>query len=152
MITAFGRPDFRRKFAAARLTTVWGKRGRRMTEIYCPQCRQHQPSVHRYCFRCGESLPFNPTAAPKRTRFFAGIKIAPDDPEGGFLRVSCYLREQRFEAPEGSVTIPGHHVRFSFWVDSSAKCVLSIPETEARELARFITEELHDLNHRAPLA
>jgi hypothetical protein len=124
-----------------------------LAEIYCPQCRQQQSSVHRYCYRCGEVLPVDPgDRPPKRTRFFAGVKVGPDDPEGGFLRVSCYLREQTFEAPEGSVTIPGHHVRFSFWVDSSAKCVLSIPETEAKELARFITEELRELNHRAPLA
>lgn len=125
-----------------------------MAHIYCPQCRQRQAPGHRYCFRCGELLPVDTQddRPPKRTRFFAGVKVGPDDPEGGFLRVSCYLREQTFEAPEGSVTIPGHHVRFSFWVDSSAKCVLSIPETEARELAQFISEELHDLNHGAPLA
>ena len=124
-----------------------------MADIFCPHCRQRQSAAHRFCWRCGEDLPSDtsPDRPPKRTRFFAGLKVGPDDPEGGFLRVSCYLREQTFEAPEGTVTIPGHHVRFSFWVDSSAKCVLSIPETEAKELARFITEELHELNHGPPL-
>jgi hypothetical protein len=78
----------------------------------------------------------------KTTRFFTGVKIGEGDPEGAFLRVSCYLREQVFETPEGSVSIPGRHVRFSVWVGDSARCVLSIPEGEARDLARFISEEL----------
>jgi len=150
----FRPPTFLCEPLAARLAAQLGEAGGEdVTHIYCPQCRQQQPVAHKYCWRCGEPLRTEPEEdGPwKRTRFFAGVKIAPDDPEGGFLRVSCYLREQTFEAPEGSVTIPGHHVRFSFWVDSSAKCVLSIPETEAHELARFITEELHILNDRASL-
>ncbi|MGH2693679.1 MAG: hypothetical protein ACRDJJ_02575 [Actinomycetota bacterium] len=56
--------------------------------------------------------------------------------------MSCYLKEQSFESPEGSVSIPGRHVRFSVWVKDSARCVLSVPESEARDLARFIGEEL----------
>jgi hypothetical protein len=79
-------------------------------------------------------------------RFFAGMKVGERDPEGAFLRVSCYLKEQRFESPEGSVTIPGHHVRFSIWVEDGARCVLSIPESEALELAEFIRAELSRLN------
>ena len=78
----------------------------------------------------------------KKTRFFAGTKVSDKDPEGSFLRVSCYLEEQTFDTPEGSVTIPGHHVRFSMWNDSEARCVLSLPETEARALAEFILDDL----------
>jgi hypothetical protein len=114
-----------------------------MQHIFCPQCRLRQPAEHVFCVECGSSLPSHLLAVPvKRARFFAGIKVAEDDPEGAFLRVSCYLREQIFETEEGSVKVPGHHVRFSVWVGSEARSVLSIPETEARELARFITEEL----------
>ncbi|MDQ3956485.1 MAG: hypothetical protein M3285_13155 [Actinomycetota bacterium] len=78
----------------------------------------------------------------KRVNYFAGIKVSDGDPEQAFLRVSCYLKEQTFSSPEGSVTIPGHHVRFSVWIDSEARCVMSLPEAEARELARFIQAEL----------
>jgi hypothetical protein len=122
-------------------------------QIFCPGCRQRQPSAHTYCFRCGEALPIDQLAnePAKRTRFFAGVKVSDEDPEAGFLRVTCYLREQQFEAPEGSVTIPGHHVRFSFWEGAKARCVLSIPEAEARDLARFITEEMSRLNRSSNL-
>lgn len=81
----------------------------------------------------------------KATRFFAGVKVGDKDPDAGFLRVSCYLKEQTFEAPEGTVTIPGRHVRFSIWEQSEAQCALSIPETEARALAAFIGDELRRL-------
>jgi hypothetical protein len=77
---------------------------------------------------------------------FAGIKISDKDLDPGFLRVSCYLKEQRFDAPEGSVLIPGHHVRFSIWDGERARCVLSIPETEARAMADFIQSELDEMN------
>ena len=115
-----------------------------MNQIFCPFCRQHQPAEHLYCLRCGSSLPAHllGDAPAKSTRFFAGIKVGEGDPEGAFLRVSCYLKEQSFESPEGSVSIPGRHVRFSVWVEDSARCVLSVPESEARDLARFIGEEL----------
>ena len=78
----------------------------------------------------------------KSARLFPGIKVGDDDPEGAFLRVSCYLKEQVFSSPEGSVTIPGRHVRFSVWVDDEARCVMSIPESEAMALASFIGEEM----------
>ena len=119
-----------------------------MKEIFCPGCRLQQPTAHTYCIRCGERLPVQLLDAPpaKRVRFFAGMKVGEQDPEGAFLRVSCYLKEQTFESPEGSVTIPGHHVRFSIWVEDGARCVLSIPESEALELADFIRGELDRLN------
>jgi hypothetical protein len=115
-----------------------------MEAIFCPQCGQRQPVAHLYCLRCGGQIPshlLEPGPA-KRARFFAGIKIGNDDPEDAFLRVSCYLRAQTVTSPEGSVVIPGRHVRFSVWVGSEARCVLSLPESEARDLARFIAEEL----------
>jgi hypothetical protein len=114
--------------------------------IYCPQCRQRQPAVHVYCFRCGEPLPSETIhgTPTKAARFFAGMKVSDGDPEGAYLRVSCYLREQTVTTEDGSVTIPGHHVRFSVWVGNEARCVISIPEGEALDLARSITAELTD--------
>jgi hypothetical protein len=119
-----------------------------MDRIFCPHCQLDQPTTHTYCARCGSRLPVEllDVTPAKTARFFAGMKVAPDDPEGAFLRVSCYLKEQEFHGPEGSVTIPGRHVRFSVWVGNSSRCVLSIPATEAKDLARFITEELARLD------
>jgi hypothetical protein len=117
-----------------------------MDPVFCPQCRQRQPAVHLYCLRCGEPLPTHLLDdPPKAARFFAGVKIAPDDPANAFLRVSCYRRDQVLESEEGSVTIPGRHVRFSVWVGEEARCVVSIPESEARDLASFVSRELDHL-------
>jgi hypothetical protein len=63
----------------------------------------------------------------KTARFFAGLRAADDDPENAYLRVTSYR--------------DGHHVRFSVWVGDRAQCVMSIPESEARELAAFLTAE-----------
>ena len=115
-----------------------------MDRIHCPQCGLSQPAVHLYCIACGVSLPSHllPDAQAKSARFFAGVPVADGDPQGAFLRVSCYLKEQTFTSAEGAVTIPGRHVRFSVWVGDEARCVLSIPETEAVDLARFIAAEM----------
>jgi len=116
-------------------------------QLFCPQCRLEQPRSHAYCLRCGHELPRELLApeSAKRTRFFAGVKVGEGDPDHAFLRVSCYLKQQLFESAEGSVTIPGHHVRFSVWVGDEARCVLSLPETEAVSLASFIRDELDQL-------
>ena len=116
--------------------------------MFCPSCRLEQPSEHVYCVRCGASLPSGLLGEPggKRTQWFAGVKVAPGDSENAYLRVSHYSKRQRFEAPEGSVTIPGHHVRVSVWVGDEARCVISISETEGRALASFLTEELAGLD------
>ncbi len=118
-----------------------------MNEVYCPGCRFKQPSEHRFCYRCGRALPTDllDDAPSKLARFFAGVKIDDGDPENAYLRVSCYRKEQTFQSAEGSVMIPGRHVRFSIWVKDQAKCVLSIPETEARDLAHFIDEGMQKL-------
>lgn len=116
-----------------------------MQDIFCPQCRLAQPTTHAFCVRCGSVLPSQLLAGEERTktaRFFAGIKVSDGDPEGAFLRVTCYRKEQVFESPEGSVRIPGRHVRFSVWVGSEARCVMSIPESEARDLASFVSQQL----------
>lgn len=119
-----------------------------MEDIFCPQCRLAQPTGHVYCVRCGTSLPSHLLDAEedggrvKAVRYFPGIRVSDGDPEGAFLRVTCYLREQLFRSPEGTVKIPGRHVRFSFWLGNEAKCVMSIPESEARDLAAFVVDEL----------
>ena len=124
-----------------------------MTQIFCPRCRLDQPSEHNFCIACGTSLPVHllERAPAKRARLFAGVRVAPNDPEGAFLRVTCYLKEQIFHSEEGSVTIPGHHVRFSVWTGDEARCVISIPETEAHDLADFISAELGRLNDTVPV-
>jgi hypothetical protein len=128
-----------------------------VTEIFCPDCRFKQPSEHKFCFSCGRLLPRHlaQVTPSKLARFFAGVKVDQADPENAYLRVSCYRREQTFDSPEGSVVIPGSHLRFSIWVNDEAKCVLSVPETEARDLSRFIEEgmrtlESSTLNSRSP--
>ena len=118
-----------------------------MTEVFCPECRFKQPGDHKFCYRCGREMPRHlaHSSPSKSARFFAGVRVDRADPENAFLRVSCYRRDQTFESPEGSVVIPGNHVRFSIWVNDQAKCVLSLPETEARDLSRFIDEGMRKL-------
>lgn len=117
-------------------------------KLFCPQCRLEQPRSHTYCLRCGHELPRELLAhePAKTTRFFAAVKVGQGDPDHAYLRVSCYRKDQLFESPEGSVTIPGHHVRFSVWVGDEARCVMSLPETEAVALASYIREELKELS------
>jgi len=78
-----------------------------MSELFCPSCRLKQSTDHTYCVSCGEPLPTHlvaDRAATKVARFFAGIKVGDSDPESGFLRVSCYLREQTISSEEGSLS------------------------------------------------
>jgi len=122
-----------------------------MPKMFCPQCRLSQPAAHRFCPRCGSTLfsnGVNPAAGlhlerpAKASRFFAGAKVADSDLPGAFLRVSCYRDEQVIHSAEGSVAVPGHHVRFSVWSVAEARCVISLPENEARALIDFVSEEL----------
>jgi hypothetical protein len=114
-----------------------------MDELFCPKCRLQQPVDHSWCVSCGEALPVHLIAerTQKVARFFAGIKVGDDDPENGYLRVSCYKRDHRIESPEGSVSMPGSHVRFSMWIDDTARCVMSLPSSEAREMATFLLSQ-----------
>jgi hypothetical protein len=114
--------------------------------MFCPQCRLDQPETHVFCPRCGTRLPTHLLANSKISRFFPAVKVAPDDPENAFLRVSCYLKRQEFTSPEGTISFDGRHVRFSVWIGDEARCVLSIPESEAVELASFMQDELTRLN------
>lgn len=111
-----------------------------MDELFCPKCRLQQPVEHRWCVSCGEALPSHliEERVRKVARFFAGIKVGDDDPENGYLRVSCYNEAHTIESPEGSVSMSGSHVRVSMWVDNQARCVMSLPSSEAREMATFI--------------
>ena len=54
-----------------------------MTEVFCPDCRFKQPSEHKFCFRCGRSLPRHlaEVTPSKLARFFAGVKVDQADPE-----------------------------------------------------------------------
>ncbi|MEA2433003.1 MAG: hypothetical protein QOG54_460 [Actinomycetota bacterium] len=78
----------------------------------------------------------------KTSRFYPAVKVAPGDSENAYLRASCYLERQEFTSPEGRVVFEGRHVRFSVWVGDEARCVLSISETEALDLATFLKDEL----------
>ena len=75
--------------------------------------------------------------APKVSRWFLGLPIAPGDPDVGALRVTRYLEEYELQTNEGSVRVPNHHVRFSIWVDDHATCVLSISDDEASSWRAF---------------
>lgn len=124
-----------------------------MDELFCPKCRLQQPVEHQWCVSCGEALPSHLIAerAQKVARFFAGIKVGDDDPENGYLRVSCYNRINTIETAEGSVSMPGSHVRVSMWVDNQARCVMSLPSSEAREMASFILEQVAAKGRIAPV-
>lgn len=115
-----------------------------MDAIHCPTCGLEQPIEHHFCVRCGTELPTGLLRArpAKHARFFTGVKIDERDPANGFLRVSCYRRDEHVESGGESVSIPTDHVRFSVWVEDTARCVLSIPASEARELAAFLDDEL----------
>ncbi len=118
--------------------------------LFCPSCRLRQPVSHRFCLRCGKRLPrylmrSEQGAEAKTLRIFAALRVTENDPEHAYLRVSCYKKDQTFEAPEGAVTVPGHHVRFSIWSVDRAICALSLPEVEARELAEYLISELDGL-------
>ncbi len=113
-----------------------------MTAMFCPNCRLKQPTAHRYCARCGTDLPSQLVAArPKTARFFAGVKIAAQDPTGGYLRVSHYSGTERLEEAGSSIDVATEHVRFSMWVNDRATCVISLPASEARALSEFLREE-----------
>ncbi len=115
-----------------------------MASIFCPSCRLEQPRTHRFCIRCGCVLPTQMLAEDhgKRARWFVGVPVVPADPTPGYLRVSTYRAEQTVTTEDGSALVPLRHVRFSVWDGERARCVLSLPDAEAIELATFIAEEM----------
>jgi hypothetical protein len=109
--------------------------------MFCPRCGRRQEPDHRFCPACGRALPGETDlVGPKVTQLFLGIPAHGDDPADPVLRVSWYLDEHVFAAPEGDVTVPGHHVRFSIWFVDRPVCAMSLPEEEAIRLADFLAE------------
>ena len=117
--------------------------------MYCPSCGLRQPDLHRFCVSCGSRLPSEllpPGSPPKVTQLFAGTPTHHADPPDAILRVSRYVEDITFEAEEGSVVIPGRHVRLSVWVGERPECALSLSDEEATRLAAFIQMPL-DVEH-----
>src|SRR5688572_19617219 len=125
-----------------------------MAGIFCPSCALEQPITHRYCIRCGGELPSHLLVQrpQKVARWFAGVRIDEGDGDAPYLRVSCYLAEHTVETAEGSVMLPGRHVRFSVWDTDRATCALSLPENEALALAAFISHELAEPDQRLAMS
>jgi hypothetical protein len=100
--------------------------------MFCPSCGVSQPEDHRYCFVCGRKLPTHLVASglPKVTSLFPGIPTHPADPPAPVLRASHYLRDIEFASEDGSVIVPGHHVRFSIWPEDRPVCAMSLSDDE----------------------
>jgi hypothetical protein len=113
---------------------------RKEAVVFCPRCGLKQPLEHRFCVGCGTFLPAHllRQKRPKVSRWFLGIPVSDGDPPAAALRVSRYLEEILVEAPEGTATIPSHHVRFSVWVDDTALAAVSLPDDEAAALGEFL--------------
>src|SRR5215211_3776162 len=110
--------------------------------MYCPSCGLRQPDLHRFCVSCGTVLPTDLVRprSPKVTQLFAGIPTHRSDPPDSVLRVSRYVEDVVFESAEGSVTIPGGHVRFSMWVSERPDCAISLSDDEVNRLAMFLLD------------
>jgi hypothetical protein len=108
--------------------------------MFCPSCGFQQPDLHHFCVSCGHALPAELVSRkrPKVTQLFAGFPTHPADSPDSVLRVSRYVDDVVFESAEGSVTIPGHHVRFSMWVTERPECAISLSDDEASRLALFL--------------
>jgi len=122
--------------------------------MHCPRCGLGQPSDHRFCLSCGARLPTEllPAKGPKVSRWFRAIPVHAEDRPGSMLRVSRYLDEFDIETDEGSVTVPAHHVRFSFWLEDRAVCALSIPDDEAEALSAFLAATVAGSESREQIA
>jgi hypothetical protein len=48
------------------------------------------------------------------------------------------LEQIEVSSRDGSVVVPGDHVRFSIWADDQALCALSISFEEAERLVEFL--------------
>lgn len=108
----------------------------------CPRCGFRAPEGHRYCGSCGTELPAAQTAgrSPKITRLFLGIPTSEGDPPDAVLRVSRYLEDHEFSAPEGTITIPGDHARISIWLVDRPVAAVSLTGSDAEELGRFLRD------------
>ena len=108
----------------------------------CPRCGTAAPDPNRYCGACGSELPrpSDRSRLPKVTRLFLGVRTSDGDPSGAVLRVSRYLEEHEFSAPEGTVTVPGDHARVSIWLVDRPVAAVSLTGTDAQELGRFLLD------------
>ncbi len=107
--------------------------------MFCPRCGYGQPKDHSFCVDCGATLPaWHPSGGPKESRWYVALPVVPQDPPGAAIRVSRYAQEFDWATEEGSVRVPGHHVRFSVWVADQVLAAASLSEEEAHALARFV--------------
>jgi hypothetical protein len=108
----------------------------------CPRCGSVSPAGYRYCGACGAELALGADRSPipKVTRLFLGVQTSEDDPPGAVLRVSRYLEEHEFSAPEGTITVPGDHARVSIWLVDRAVAAVSLSGSDAEELGRFLVD------------
>jgi hypothetical protein len=110
--------------------------------MFCPRCGFEQPGDHRFCVACGRQLPTHPVRAraPKVTRLFLGIQTSEQDPPGAVLRVSRYMEDYEFSAPEGTIVVRGDHARVSIWLVDRPVAAISVTQSEAEELGRFLLD------------
>jgi hypothetical protein len=110
--------------------------------MFCQRCGFGQPSDHRFCVACGAQLARHLIRAriPKVTRLFLGIQTSGQDPLGAVLRVSRYMEDHEFSAPEGTVVIPGDHARVSIWLVDRPVAAISLTESDAEALGRFLLD------------
>ena len=110
--------------------------------MFCQRCGFGQPSDHQFCVACGARLPGSlvRTRVPKVTRLFLGIQTSEQDPAGAVLRVSRYLEDHEFTAPEGTVLIPGDHARVSIWLVDRPVAAISVTGSDAESLGRFLLD------------
>ncbi|MGZ4114439.1 MAG: hypothetical protein ACXVQU_09720 [Actinomycetota bacterium] len=108
--------------------------------MFCPTCGSEQSNDHRFCAYCGGRLPLELFAhrGAKQTNLFLGIPTHPDDAPEPVLRVTRYVEDVEFESIEGSVVVPGHHVRFSIWIVDRPVCAMSLSDAEAERLGQFL--------------
>jgi hypothetical protein len=108
--------------------------------MFCPSCGSEQSNDHRFCAYCGGRLPIELFAhgGRKQTNLFLGIPTHPDDAPEPVLRVSRYADEVEVDSVDGSVVIPGHHVRISIWLVDRPVCAMSLSEEEAERLGQFL--------------
>jgi hypothetical protein len=108
--------------------------------MFCPWCGYERSNDYRFCVSCGGRLPVERLwrSGRKQTNLFLGIPTHPDDAPEPVLRVSRYVDEVKVESIDGSVIIPGHHVRISIWLVDRPVCAMSLSEEEADRLGQFL--------------
>jgi zinc ribbon protein len=108
--------------------------------MFCPTCGSEQSDDHRFCAACGGRLPLElfEHRGAKQTNLFLGIPTHPADAPEPVLRVTRYREDVEFESVEGSVVVPGHHVRFSIWIVDRPVCAMSLSDAEAERLGQFL--------------